>query len=341
MFMSSKPWSLVACGAAALIQTVSPAASALSCQERGVRAPALDATAVPTNTRIWCPTYYDVAQTDVELVDPQGQQVSGTQTLLSFGGNLMAVFRPDAELAPQTQYQVICPQFRDWTHSFTTGSGPSQAPPELPSLQQISVRAIPDDGWGAGLFARFSAVSPANTIVVLDLNGGAQLDASAPSGRLTDAQLMQSADSVLSVGKAPCLSNWPQAALGASAQIRLGAFDLTGAFSGWTESITATLPEKFEGEPSLAQPESDPLAPLPTTPVAPDPAPSATTDSPLAAVPPVTDVVATDLASDGATTPSSSGRSSSCQLGASAGGGSLAGLLVALACMVTRRRRPR
>lgn len=336
--MSYEPWSLLACAAAALTLTLSPAASALSCEEQGVRAPAPDATDIPTNTRIWCPTYDDVAMSEVQLVDPLGQQVTGTQTLLSFPGYLMAVFRPDSELAAHTQYQVTCPHFSDWSHSFTTGSGPRQAPPALPSLASATVRASADDGWGASVYALFTGVSPAGTVLVLDLDGRAQLDPSGPSGSLADIELVRDASGWMSVGSGPCLWNWPGATLGASAQIRLGAFDVTGAFSGWSESLTVTLPSAFEEEPAPSNPEPDvPLPVLP--PQAPEEVlPSAPVVTPQGELTtPVNDVVRADLASDGGAVPSA--QSSGCQLGASSSTWPAAGLLAALACVATRRRR--
>lgn len=52
------------------------------------------------------------------------------------------------------------------------------------------------------------------------------------------------------VGTGGCLYSWPGAELGASTRFRLGAFDLTGAFSGWSESIDLTIPDQYE-EPEL------------------------------------------------------------------------------------------
>jgi hypothetical protein len=342
----------VACVIAALT-TVAGRAHALSCAEPGVSVPYADAVQVPTNTLVWCTKRADSPLSTIRLRDAEGADVSGTQTQMTMQGYDILVYHPDAELAANSQYTVDCPRRYDEQPStrFTTGSGPRVTPPAVPDVSSVEGSVHPDSGWGASHYVLFRQASEADTIVVVDVAAGSSsLNPDAPSGAVSDALYSFQASDIY-VGNGPCRGSWPGATLGASTRVALGAFDLTGAFSGWSDEVTVTLPSEYpvseeveaapvgDGEPQpdengpaggdeVGDPEPDDDGSSESTGVSETPPPDARGD-----------FVATDAAGDVPVRPSPMGRSG-CALGArqsSLGVG--AGLLLALAGLVARRRR--
>jgi hypothetical protein len=55
-----------------------------------------------------------------------------------------------------------------------------------------------------------------------------------------------SAERSIYVGSSICENNWPEATLGASTTVALGAFDVTGAFSGWSDTVAVTIPSTLD-----------------------------------------------------------------------------------------------
>lgn len=234
----------IACAVASLIMTASAErAYALSCALPGFIAPIPDSVQVPTNTLVWCTKGAETSSPPVRLRDAAGAEVSGTETQLSMYGYAMLVFRPDSELAPNTRYTVECPaRYPDEPSSvFTTGAGARTSPPAVPSVSRIETHAYPEGAWGASYYALFRDAGEAGSIVVVDLARGASLEADDPSGSVADAAHFFLASDVF-VGTGPCGGSWPGATLGASTTVALGAFDETGAFSGWSETVTVTIP---------------------------------------------------------------------------------------------------
>lgn len=330
--------SLIAVSAAVSLGTIAGAAHALTCEAPGATAPAWESIDVPTNTLIWCTRWVVDASFQLHVTDAQGQVVSGTQTLLTSTQFQTVVFRPDTDLAPGEQYSYQCNEFVTQPISFTTGAGPRNEPPALPNLERMQLHADPDSGWGERLLASFPNISARDTIVVLDIEGGPALDAAALSGGLDDVKLMNAPEGTAFVGRAPCVGNWPDAALGAATRVRFGAYDLTGAFSGWTDWKTVTLPDQFEEE---AGEKPEPVTPTPPSGPAPDglPGSDGASDEPALTgnEAPSNEVVSVDLASDSVATPAH--QSSGCQLGGHGGSSWGVGLLAALACGAALRRR--
>jgi hypothetical protein len=85
-----------------------------------------------------------------------------------------------------------------------------------------------------------------DSIIVLDLAGSSTLDAAGPSGDVADATLSFTEEFL--VGSYPCGGNWPEAGLGASTTVALGAFNLAGEFSGWSDTLPITLPTRYTTE---------------------------------------------------------------------------------------------
>jgi hypothetical protein len=222
-------------------------ARAMSCLDVGVTAPFRQSTDVPTNTRIWCTQELQWPIESIVLTDAQGSIVSGTQAELSLPDARVLVFRPDVELAPGSTYTYKCP-LRDYSEfTFTTGAGPSIGAPPMPDPSRWEARASNrdmQDSYGVS----FDSGAQPGGIVVFDIGGAASMDADGPSGVLSD--LTEALYRVnVGIGSSVCQTNWPEATLGASTTVALGAFDVTGAFSGWSDAVTVTIPSTLD-EPS-------------------------------------------------------------------------------------------
>lgn len=242
IFRSAAP---IAGAVAALVATGTNPAHGLSCASLEVVAPLPDAVDVPTNTLVWCSRDSRSPSSPIQVTDSDGRDVSGTQTRMTLPQYELLTYRPDAELAPNSRYKVSCPvryEGQSSSFDFTTGAGPRLAPPAVPSTSNVEIAVDPDFGWGPSYFAVFHEASERQNIVVVDLPGGrTTLNPDARSGFVSDARyLSQSTD--VGVGQGPCGGNWSDADLGASTTVALGAYDVTGAFSGWSDSVTVTIP---------------------------------------------------------------------------------------------------
>jgi MYXO-CTERM domain-containing protein len=242
IFRSAAPF---ACVIVALVTTGTNRAHALSCASPELVAPVPDAVDVPTNTLVWCSKDPQSSASPIRVTDSEGGDVSGTQTVMSLPQYELLTYRPDAELASNSTYTVSCPiryEGQSPSFVFTTGAGPRLEPPAVPSVSRVKIDVYPDFGWGPAYFAEFSEANEPQTIVVLDIPAGrGTLNPEARSGFVADAQhLSQTTD--VGVGWGPCGGNWSDAKLGASTTVALGAFDVTGAFSGWSDTATVTIP---------------------------------------------------------------------------------------------------
>jgi hypothetical protein len=231
--------------------TATGPARALSCEEREVQAPLPNAVDVPTNTRIWCSTLPWIESPQIVLEDASGGAIDGTASVLGTPGDYdLLVFQPGNELAPNTEYTVTCPIPKDipGAYSFSTGAGPRHAPPRLPDVSNVRImaRENPEDGPTFGASFR-DALEP-GSLAVFDVGGAAALDSGGPAGALSDLRFVRTIAVDAWVGHGPCGGNWPGATFGASTTVRLGAFDLTGAFSGWSDTVTISLPAEREAD---------------------------------------------------------------------------------------------
>ena len=242
--------------ALALVLAGAGRAHALSCEPPGLRAPERDAVEVPTNTRVWCSVARGTGRSSrVVLRDSSGQLLDGTTSTITTPYFDLLVFRPAAELAPNSAYESNCvprgtaPEQLDAGFlnvsflGFTTAAGPRLTPPPVPDLARVEVAAAEGD-WGPTYGATFREALEPGSIAVLDLGGDAALDPDAPSGSVSAVEPAYYADGW--VGSGICRANWPGAGLGASTRVALGAFDLTGGFSGWSDTVTVTLPTVAE-----------------------------------------------------------------------------------------------
>jgi hypothetical protein len=219
-------------------------ASALSCEVEGVTAPFLRPVDVPTNTRIWCTTQGQLPSGSIVLRDAQGSVVSGTHSALSMRNLTVVVFRPDEKLAPESTYTYTCPLKDVFEFTFTTGAGPRLGAPPVPDASQWAAQAFYREGRDNYLVS-FDNAAAEDSIVVFDVGGAASMDVDGPSGALSDVDDAVS-HGVVYVGNSVCQNNWPEATLGASTTVALGTFDVTGAFSGWSETVTVTIPSTVD-----------------------------------------------------------------------------------------------
>lgn len=333
--MTLKPAVPLACLLAALVTTGTAPVHALSCALPEVVVPSPDSVHIPTNTLVWCSQDPLRPAAPILLRDSRGVDVSGTQTEMALPSLEVLVYRPDAELAPNSQYTVECPirwEGQPRTHVFTTGPGSRLTPPAVPSVANPNLSANADSGWGASFYATFPQTGEGQTIRVVDLGRKATLIPDAPSGSVADAFFSFGVGDVF-VGRGPCGGNWPGANLGASTTVALGAFDLTGAFSGWSDTVSVTIPSEF----STADVDED------TSSEPPDVDPDGEDD--LGGEPGGEDdtdeyaIIVPNVADDGSA-PSATGRSG-CGLGARSASPWAAASLLALAWLGARRRRSR
>lgn len=260
--MHIQPASLVACAVAGLLICGARPATALSCAGPSVTAPLPDAVDVPTNTRVWCSHYLDDESSQIFLTDLNGMAVSGTQALLSTPEFDVLVFRPDSALEPNTTYRASCPKpfpgededGREF--SFSTGSSSLSKAPPIPNVATVELLARKGDDWGDSYFALFQNPGELGNIIVLNLGGSSTLNPDELSGEVADPMYLTTQQAYL-VGTGPCGGNWPGAALGASTTVALGAFNLAGGFSGWSDTVTVTLPSAYTEVPDEAFSEED------------------------------------------------------------------------------------
>jgi hypothetical protein len=257
-----KPALPLACALAALVSTGATRVYALSCALPELVVPTPDSVHVPTNTLVWCSQEPYQPSTTILLRDVLGNAVSGTQTELSLPWMDVLVFRPDAELAANSEYTVECPlrwQGQLPTHVFTTGPGSRQTRPAVPSVAHVNVGAE-NGGWGPHHYANFPGSGEPQTITVIDLGGATTLNPDAPSGAVADATFRVDRSDIY-LGSGLCTSNWSGAQLGSSTTVALGAFDMTGAFSGWSDTVTVTIPSEYAKVPDEGE-DNDPAAPI-------------------------------------------------------------------------------
>jgi hypothetical protein len=262
--MRIKPGLFIASGLAGLVLCGAGRASALSCALPELIAPRPEAVNVPTNTLIWCSSSPTNEVSPIRLTDPDGVVVNGTHTRMSSSRYALWIFHPDSELLPSSDYLATCRrdyEGSDRTSPFTTGTSAASAPPAVPNISSMDLTAH-HGYWGDSYLATFRNVGALDSIIVLDLGGGAALDAEAPSGHVADVEALSFSQD-FAVGHSVCGGNWPTANLGGSNTVALGAFDLAGQFSGWSDTRSIVLPSSFLTEdPEL----SPPPVPMPSPP---------------------------------------------------------------------------
>jgi hypothetical protein len=188
---------------------------------------------VPTNTRIWT-----IWSSNFALFGPDGPvELEVTE----FGDGL--VHTPKTPLQPLTAYRYAFENgFPQPDIAFTTGPGPDLAAPSLPRVLGwtaafTSEGRYPCRETDARVTLDVEAGDPDTLVVVLDRAGTSIFNTATIDGDVSAViQVYPDTSShTMEVGAGECLDNWPGAKRGAETTVRLGAFDLAGNFSGWSE----------------------------------------------------------------------------------------------------------
>lgn len=198
-------------------------------------APRDGAREVPTDTQIWIGLdsleQVEVDGSEIILVGPDGEVALGPETALEIPLSRVLVRRPAAPLVPDREYGVwLCRAERCdvFVTGFRTGPGPHAGAPPRPHL----IGEDPDQGSGRGYF---SMQVDFEGILVVDRADG---DFDGPG--LAGAAVTFSADPAAPVELvAGECGNWSGDSTRAA--LRFGAYDPSGAFSGWSEPSTVEM----------------------------------------------------------------------------------------------------
>ena len=203
---------------------------------------------VPTNARIWVRADWLESPADVRLTDHREHEVELTPT------SLRVVDDPNAPVVHSfaTSGLEAGGNYTVWigdtvASEFWVGAQPDATPPTLPYVigrDRTSNHSGTAMCPGPTHLATFQ-VDHEPGLLVVDRDGTAALLADAPEGVVTTLSARQH----VSIGRSPCVDNWPQAEPAARTRVRFGAYDLAGNFSGWSEY-----------EDVLIQPEHEALA---------------------------------------------------------------------------------
>lgn len=230
---------IIVLAAAAALLAAPSVARACSCGgDPPVQWPAMEATGVPTNTRIWLGNSWFYEFTTPRLRKAgEAVDLAFTISTIETSDGPLDVYTPGAPLAPNTAYELLAcdSETCDPPHlRFTTGAGPDLDPPPVPIETERSGDAGGSRRDSCGKYKSATVSLDAEGLLVVEIDGGT-LDPLTLSGTTTVATL----DAGIIVGRGACFMHWPTSE--DSAPIRYGAFDLAGNFSGWTEPDTLTI----------------------------------------------------------------------------------------------------
>lgn len=217
-------------------------AEACSCGWSPLTLPQDGTTGVPIDARVWLGTVEDGMPLQLERAD--GTVVETTRTVLRDGRLNVVVLTPTAPLAPDTEFVARNPIV---TWRFSTGSGASSEPPSIPRVS--GRRGVASEGGFLGHGAsscdpvygtRLSLVPDESRLLTVVAWDGATLQdfAGGPGGSvgLVHARQEWTGDDLPLINGA-CEFGWPGAVRGSVGVVRIGAFDLGGRFSGWSEPL--------------------------------------------------------------------------------------------------------
>lgn len=195
--------------------------------------PAPGAHDVPANTRIFAARRAG----PLRLFDITGGgrvEVPGTEAVLGARVGRLGVFTPAAPLQIGRAYMAETEE-HELTY-FRVGQPLARIAPPVPEVRLDEVSA--EEG-GDFVFARFT-LNHRGAFVVVDHEGTAALQDERPVGMVSAFAF---GDRFV-FGRGPCLATWPDAEPGDRAELRFGAFDRAGNFSGWGEVQRLELAEE-------------------------------------------------------------------------------------------------
>ena len=211
-------------------------ATACSCGSGlDVVAPEEGATDVPLDARVWLGVSADHAWFGAELVllaADEPDAVGTRQATIATGLGDLLVVTPLEPLRASTDYEVWGCEDGDCRHrvlGFTTGTGSIDGVPTIPELLDQD-----HDRSGGVICPREKNVElrvAHEGLVVVEHDSRADLDLVDVDG-LTSA-LVVTPDEVFELDEGGCQGGWPG---GRRVEVRLGALDLAGNFSGFGET---------------------------------------------------------------------------------------------------------
>jgi len=238
-------------GAAALVAAASlPTSDAAACScafgFTEFIAPADGAEDVPVNARVWIGGgHWGMGDGNPEgllrLVNAAGESVETTTTDIRADMDVLAVLTPDDDLEAGMTYLVLDGGGAALT-TFTVGQGVDDELPEIPlevgrEASSDPRGPVPPSSCGYSDMVTID-VAGDGLFVVANVDGADGLDTTTISGNASQMTF----DDELRIGRAGCTFSWPDAEPTASTDVRFGAFDIAGNFSGWTEPSDVTLP---------------------------------------------------------------------------------------------------
>lgn len=238
----------LALGLGVALALAAPTASALSCSWTVLRVgllPEPGATDVAVNARIWLnmPEFnIDFDRVDeFSILGPDGP-VEFTRSIIDnsvlhkepeeYQGLDLWVFTPAVPLSPGL-YDVGIPN-TDGAYSwqFSVGDDPDDQAPAVPSIADVSY-SVSEDYTEVRL-----TLTSAHEVVIMEREDRASLDPATLSGQAVEAW----SGNTIVLGRDFCVGNW-DAHPGSHTRIRLGAFDVSGNFSGFGEWLDIDVPE--------------------------------------------------------------------------------------------------
>ncbi len=211
--------------------------------------PAADATDVPTDTLIWsigdsldggCEEPLDVA-----LLDPDGEPIALVEEgRMCAGPHSVIAWRPLAELSPGASYTiapgepVYAADGRLEPQRFTVGPGPAEALPNVPSplARHVYVEATGLHGGCGGSYRSDHVIWELDSDAPILLLAGGPEDRGrdpAPGSIWSELADFSAEPEVVVEGRLQPTTR---------IDVRFGAADLAGNFSGWSQPEAVTMP---------------------------------------------------------------------------------------------------
>jgi MYXO-CTERM domain-containing protein len=221
---------ILAAGALLGVMALPRAVAACSCGfSNTLLAPSRGATDVPLNARLWVGGGHD-GGLEFVLFGPEPEPLAARRGVIETTQGPLLVFTPDEIFEPHTHYelwQCAVMQCRERLLEFTTGDEVDESPPPVPEL--VGQSSERDDG--AGIICPRSRWVELDVLheglLVIDHAERFDVDLSR-DGALGEAYLI-TLDPNHELGDKGCSSGWPG---GREAEVRFGAFDIAGNFSG-------------------------------------------------------------------------------------------------------------
>lgn len=192
-------------------------------RELAVVWPQNGASKVPINARVWVGSSISLGSPQLRVVGEE-RGIAVSTSIIGANRGVIAVFTPHQPLAPNTTYEVVdCSDGECVIRTrFTTGAAMDHDPPPLPV-------EVGRDGGACGTAHWASVDVESEGLVIMQIEER-PFDPAAISGIVAFAGF----PGEIVVGVGECLSGW-QLKSRESAEVRYGAFDVAGNFSGWTE----------------------------------------------------------------------------------------------------------